>query len=132
MKRLFLVVAAAIVSAPALAGPQVGVSVSIGQPGWVGQIDVGPPARVYAPPAVVVVPQPVYAPAPVVVHQPVYVRAAPYAPRNWRPPAHGVHGHYAQWHRPHGPHYWQPPGHRRGDVRGQGYGHGHERGKYSR
>ncbi|HRH87070.1 MAG TPA: hypothetical protein PLO41_09505 [Rubrivivax sp.] len=122
MKRLFLLLAAAIVSAPALAGPPVGVSVSIGQPGWMGQIDIGPPVRVYAPPPVVLVPQPVYAPAPVVVHQPVYVRGAPPAPKYWRHPRHGVHGHYAHWHRPHGPQPWQRSGRHHDDRHDHGHG----------
>ena len=54
MKALFLTLAAAALCAPAWAGPDVGVSVDISQPGLYGRIDIG-----NVPPPVVMYPQPV-------------------------------------------------------------------------
>ena len=78
-----LLAALACVAAPAMAAPDVGVSVHVGQPGVYGRIDLGrvpPPVVVYAQP-IVVQPPPrvVTAPPP----QPVYL---------WVPP-----GHQKQW-----------------------------------
>jgi uncharacterized protein YcfJ len=79
MKRFLCVLAAIGVAAPAFAG-DVGVSVSVGQPGFYGRIDIGnlPPPRVmYAQPIVV-------APAPVgVVRPPIYLRVPPGHARHW-------------------------------------------------
>ncbi|UXH77779.1 hypothetical protein [Roseateles amylovorans] len=74
MKKLLIsasLALTALFAGPALAG-DVGISVSIGQPGFYGQINVGnqpPPAVVYAEPVMV---ERVYAPAP-----PVYLRVPP-------------------------------------------------------
>lgn len=80
MKRLIAsVLLAAAAASPALAA-DVGVSVSIGQPGFYGRIDIGN----YPPPAVIY-PQPVViAPAPyAVVQQPIYLRVPPGHAKNW-------------------------------------------------
>lgn len=68
-------------SASAFAG-DVGVSVSIGQPGFYGRIDVG---RAPSPP-VLVYPQPVVIePVPVAVHRaPIYLRVPPGHASDWR------------------------------------------------
>src|SRR5207237_1172402 len=87
MKKLLTVLQAVPVvlvlaaSASAFAG-DVGVSVSIGQPGFYGRIDVGrapsPPVLVYPEPVVI-------APAPVAVYRaPIYLRVPPGHARDWR------------------------------------------------
>lgn len=81
MKRFLPVLALATttVAMPALAA-DVGVSVSIGQPGFYGHIDIGnvpPPPVVYAQPVII-------QPVPVgVVYQPIYVHAPPVHVQNW-------------------------------------------------
>ena len=78
MKRVLWVVMAAAIAAPAFAAD---VSVSVGQPGFYGRIDIGnlPSPRVmYAEPMVVT-------PAPVgVVRPPIYLRVPPEHARHWR------------------------------------------------
>lgn len=80
MKRLLCALAVLAIGAPALAA-DVGVSVSVGQPGFYGRIDVGnypAPQLLYAEPIVV-------QPAAVgVVRQPVYLRVPPGHAKNWR------------------------------------------------
>lgn len=80
MKRLLFATAlAAAVSAPALAA-DVGVSVTVGEPGFYGRIDIGDypqPAVIYSQP-VIIAPAPVAAP-------PLYLRVPP--------------GHYKHWAR---------------------------------
>ncbi len=58
----------------------VGVSVSIGQPGFYGHIDIGnmPPPRIIYPAPVIIQPVPVG-----VVVQPVYLRVPPGHEKNW-------------------------------------------------
>jgi len=81
MKRVLsaIALAAGTTAMPALAA-DVGVSVSIGQPGFYGHIDIGnvpPPPVVYAQPVIV-------QPVPVgVVYQPIYVHAPPGHVKNW-------------------------------------------------
>ena len=82
MHRLFLVAALAVAGA-AHAGPSIGVSIGINQPGVYGRIELGnmpPPAVVYQQPVVIV-------PTPVAVYQqPIYL---------YVPPAHQARwGHY--------------------------------------
>lgn len=79
MKRILLVIAA-LAAAPAFAG-DVGVSVSVGQPGFYGRIDVGnlpPPRVVYSQPVII-------APAPGgAVRAPIYLRVPPGHAKHWR------------------------------------------------
>ncbi len=80
MKRIILTaLLAASVAAPALAA-DVGVSVSIGQPGFYGRIDIGnyPQPQLIYPQPVVIAPAP-YA----VVQQPIYLRVPPGHAQNW-------------------------------------------------
>jgi len=80
MNRLVTAVAALIVAAPAFAG-DVGVSVSVGQPGFYGRIDIGgmpPPRLVYTEPMVIT-----SAPRGVVV-EPIYLRVPPGHAKHWR------------------------------------------------
>ena len=81
---LALVAAAstAFATAPALAA-DVGVSVSVGQPGFYGRIDIGTfpqPRVIYARPIVI---QPV-----AVVPQPIYLHVPPGHAKNWRKHCH--------------------------------------------
>jgi hypothetical protein len=78
MKRLFFAAALALATVPALAA-DVGVSISIGQPGFYGQIDIGgypPPQVIYQQPRVM------YRSA--VNRQPIYLNVPPGHARNWR------------------------------------------------
>ena len=90
IKRTALVLASATAggsafsTAPALAA-DVGVSVSVGQPGFYGRIDIGnfpQPRVVYARP-VVIQPVPV-----LVVSQPIYLHVPPGHAKNWRKHCH--------------------------------------------
>ena len=80
MKRWLCAMAVITVSAPAFAS-EVGVSVSVGQPGFYGRIDIGnapPPRLVYAEPIVI-------QPVPMgMVSQPIYLHVPPGHARNWR------------------------------------------------
>lgn len=78
MKRLLFAALTAI-ALPAMA-TDVGVSVSIGQPGFYGRIDIG-----NAPPPVLVYPQPVVIQPVAVVQpvQPVYLHVPPGHAKNW-------------------------------------------------
>ena len=78
MKRILFAVALATVTIPAFAA-DVGVSVSVGQPGFYGRIDIGnapPPQLIYAEPLVI---QRVE-----VVRQPIYLHVPPGHEKNWR------------------------------------------------
>lgn len=79
MKRVLSAVALTAVAMPALAA-DVGVSVTIGQPGFYGRIEIGDaprPAVVYAQPVVV---QPVPTG---VVYQPIYLHVPPGHAKDW-------------------------------------------------
>lgn len=136
MKRLLLPLLLA--AAPAFAA-DVGVSVSIGQPGFYGRIDIGgypPPRVVYAEPVII------HRPPPHVVYEPVYLRVPPGHARNW--------GRYCQhynycgrpvyfvqddWYRDeYAPRHRPPDWDDRGDRHerpghGRGHDHGHGRGR---
>jgi len=80
MKRFLIAaaIAAATITTPALAA-DVGVSISIGQPGFYGRLDIGdfpPPQLIY--------PQPVIVERVVVERPPVYLRVPPGHAKNWR------------------------------------------------
>jgi len=80
MKRIWIAAAFAAATSSALAA-NVGVSVSVGQPGFYGRVDIGD-----YPPPVLVYPEPVMIrPMPVgVERQPIYLRVPPGHQRNWR------------------------------------------------
>ena len=96
MKRILTAIAITLVAATAAQAADVGVSVSIGQPGFYGQFAVGhfPPPVVYAQPVVVrpasVV---VYRPAPV-VYRPVYAHVPPGHAKHWERYQHGQPVYY--------------------------------------
>ena len=79
MKRFLIGVALATLASSALAA-DVGVSVSIGQPGFYGRIDIGnvpQPQLIYATPVIIQT-------VPVgVVHQPIYLRVPPGHEKKW-------------------------------------------------
>jgi len=78
MKRLLFAATLALATAPALA-TDVGVSISIGQPGFYGQIDIGgypPPQIIYQEPRVI---QRVS-----VSRAPIYLNVPPGHAKNWR------------------------------------------------
>lgn len=88
MKRILLALAITLFAVSAAQAAEVGLSISIGQPGFYGRVDIGPypqPALVYDSPPVVV------RPAPVLVTRPVYVYA---------PPGHVKHGYSRYYGRP--------------------------------
>ena len=79
MKRLLFAAAVCAISVSALA-TDVGVAVSVGQPGFYGRVEIGnlpPPQLVYAQPIVV-------RPAPGVVATPIYLHVPPGHAKNWR------------------------------------------------
>ena len=78
-KTLFAAAGLAALSATAIAAPNVGVSVTIGDPGFYGRIDIG---RVPAPP-VLVYEQPVVIVQRPVRHQPIYLRVPPGHEKHW-------------------------------------------------
>ena len=79
MKRLLAIGAFAALAGSALAA-DVGVSISIGQPGFYGQIELGnmPQPRVIYPAPVIIQPVPVG-----MVLQPVYLRVPPGHEKHW-------------------------------------------------
>lgn len=137
--------AASLLTAPAaFAGPDVGVSVSISQPGVYGRVDIGqfPQPQVY-------VPQPVIIAAPRVRPEPVYMWVPPGHRKNWRKHcarynACGVPVYFVQdqWYHQHvdrrDDRRWDGPGPDRGHDdhghggpgRGHGHGNGHGHGRH--
>lgn len=133
MKRVIMYFAALWVMASAQAA-DVGVSVSIGQPGFYGRLDIGnypQPQVIYAQPVVI---QPVRG----VVHQPVYLRVPPGHSRDWRKHCHkydacGRPVYFVQdrWYNDvYVPRYRESHrgrDERRGEGHGKGHGKGHDR-----
>lgn len=80
MKRFLIVAALVTIAVPALAS-DVGVAVSVGQPGFYGRIDIGnyPQPRLIYPAPVMVQPMPMG-----MAPQPIYLRAPPGHRKNWR------------------------------------------------
>jgi hypothetical protein len=82
MKNVVLVaaLAAGSLAFPAHGFTDVGVSVSVGQPGFYGRIDIGSaprPAVIYSQPVII------HQPPVRVVQQPVYLRVPPGHAKNW-------------------------------------------------
>jgi hypothetical protein len=134
MKR-FLFAAVAIVAASSARAADVGVSVSVGDSGFYGRIDVGnaPPPRVIYPQPVVIQPVPVEVERP-----PIYLRVPPGHAKNWRKHCHkynacGERVFFVQenWYNEvYVPQYRAQRD--QGDEdhdRGHGHGHGHGKGK---
>jgi hypothetical protein len=84
MKR-FLIALAVIMTAAAAQATDVGVSISVGQPGFYGRIDIGdfpPPQVIYRRPVVVLPPHAT------VVEEPLYLHVPPGHAKNWRKHCH--------------------------------------------
>lgn len=80
MKHLILAAGLAFATVGSAHATDVGVSISLGQPGFYGQIDIGNyprPRVIYAEPVVI-------HRAPRVVYEPVYLRVPPGHQKNWR------------------------------------------------
>ncbi len=137
MKR-GLIALAGLLAAACSHAADVGVSVTVGQPGFYGRLDIGSfpqPQLVYPQPVVI-------APARGVVHQPVYLRVPPGHARDWRRHCHkydacGRPAYFVQdrWYNDvYAPRYRERhrdrgERHNRGPERdhGRGHGRGHDR-----
>jgi len=131
MKRLLFAAALAVPALPALA-TDVGVSISTGQPGFYGQIDIGgypPPQMIYSAPRVM------YRSA--MYRPPIYMNVPPGHAKDWRNHcrhynACGERVYFVQnnWYeREYVPHYQEQHNDRRDDHRGkQNDNHGNDRG----
>lgn len=131
MKRLALAALLATAAATASAA-DVGVSISIGQPGFYGQIDIGrapPPVLVYPQPVII---QPVRVAQPV---QPIYLHVPPGHAKDWKKHcrkynacARPVYFVKDDWYdNVYVPHYAREHG-RDDDRRGKGHGKDHGKG----
>ncbi len=134
MKRLLLATVLAVAAGSAAAA-DVGVSVTIGQPGFFGRIDLG-----NAPQPQLIMPQPVIIqPVPVgVVRQPIYLRVRPGHEKHWDKhcreynacgqPVYFVRDEW--YNNVYAPHYKKEHGRRdRDDDDDRGHGKGHGKGK---
>lgn len=128
-KILIAAVLAVGTAAPAFAA-DVGVSVSIGQPGFYGQVNIGgypQPQLVYAQP-VIIEPVPAYAPPPIYLHVP------PGHEKHWKNYCSAYHAcgrpvYFVRddwYNRTYVPYYQEHHGH--GDDWNHGHGHGHGHG----
>lgn len=131
MKSFIFGALCAALAGAALAG-DVGVSISIGQPGFYGQINIGdvpqPPPVIYAQPVVI-------ARGPDYIAQPIYLHVPPGYERHWarhcreynacgRPVYFVSHDWYQ---REYVPHYQRGEwGHGHGEARGHEQGRGHD------
>jgi hypothetical protein len=126
----YLIVALAFVAstAPALAA-DVGVSVSVGQPGFYGRIDIG-----NLPQPQLIYPTPVVIERVPVVREPVYLHVPPGHAKNWRKHCHeynacGQPVYFVQdkWYNDvYVPHYRNHEGERHGKGQEKGHGKGHK------
>ena len=139
MKKTAILLLAATAAAPVLAGPEVGVSIGINQPGVYGRIDVGrfpQPELVYAQPVVVAPPRVV------VQRQPIYLYVPPAHQHNWRAycgrysacnqPVYFVQERWVRerWEherRDHPRGYGERDDHGHGKGHGKGHGRGHHK-----
>jgi hypothetical protein len=95
MKRILIAMMITLIAATVANASDVGVSVSIGQPGFYLNIGNVPPPAVYAHPVVVrPAPAVVYRPAPVVVARPVYAHVPPGHAKHWYRDHHGYPVYY--------------------------------------
>lgn len=126
MKKILFVTLLSICAVPAFAG-DVGVSISVGQPGFYGQIDIG---NVPRPPVVYAQPVVVARTSEYVSAQPIYLHVPPGHEKHWNKHC----GEYHACGRPvyfvrddwynneYVPRYREHGGH---DDHGHGHGHGH-------
>ena len=127
MKKLLYVAvtAASAFMTPAHANTDIGVSVTVGQPGFYGRIDIGNaprPAVIYAQPVII-------HQAPVkIVQQPIYLRVPPGHAKHWSTHCskynacgHPVYFVREEW-------YEKTYGSRHREPHGKGHGKGHRDG----
>jgi hypothetical protein len=132
MKRFALALVLLAASTPSRAA-DVGVSITVGQPGFYGRLDIGgypPPVFLYPQPVIIV-------PAPAgVVYAPLYLHVPPGHAKHWK----RYCGHYGACGRPvyfvqdrwyndvYVPHYRERHAHGEGNHghHDKGHGHGHE------
>lgn len=146
--RCFLFAALTAAAAMPAFAADVGVSISVGEPGFYGRIDIGD-----FPPPVLIYPQPVeiLPPPPGMVRQPIYLRVPPGHAKNWRKYCYRYHAcgqpvYFVQdrWYNDvYVPRYRErhgegrregppgPPGEDRG-FRGEGHDRGRHRGRDDR
>jgi hypothetical protein len=129
MKRF--VIAALLAAASVAHAADVGVSISVGQPGFYGRIDIGnaPPPVVLYPQPVIVQPVRVVQPVPV---QPVYLHVPPGHAKDWSKhcrkydacsrPVYFVKNDW--YDNVYVPHYEKEHGRGKGKGKGNGKGHG--------
>jgi hypothetical protein len=101
MKRILIAIMITLIAATAANASDVGVSVSIGQPGFYLNIGNIPPPAVYAHPVVYARPV-VVRPTPVVVARPVYAHVPPGHAKHWYRDHHGYpvyYGHDGRYYR---------------------------------
>jgi hypothetical protein len=133
--KQFALAAMLIAMATAASATDVGVSISIGQPGFYGQIDIGS-----APRPVLVYPQPVVVQRVQVVQpmQPVYLHVPPGHAKNWKKHcqkyeacARPVYFVKDDWYENvYVPYYAQERGKGNGKGKGNGNGNGNGKGKH--
>ena len=139
MKKILILAALSLVFTPAFS-TDVGVSVSIGQPGFYGRIDIGD-----YPPPMVIYRQPRYIQRSAYGREPIYLRVPPGHAKNWRKhcekyDACGERVYFVQenWYRnEYMPRYQDRHGdprghgndHEQGNRRNEGSDHGNDRGK---
>ena len=129
MKKLFIAIGILAAASSAHAA-DVGVSISVGQPGFYGRIDIGnapQPQLIYAAPIVI------HAPPPQVVYQPMYLRVPPGHEKKWSKHCskynacgHPVYFVRDNWYNNvYAPHYQKE--HKDDDRGNKGKGHGKEK-----
>ena len=127
-----LVVAAGLSCSLALASNHVGVSISIGQPGFYGRIDIG-----NAPSPVLILPQPVWINRVAVAPAPIYLRVPPGHEKKWGKHCkkYGACGRPVyfvrdEWYRDVYAPYYSEHGDQRGKDKDKGKGKGKGKGKH--
>lgn len=126
MKTLTGLIASVLLAAPAFAS-EVGVSISVGEPGFYGRLDVGD-----APPPLLIYPEPVVIVPAREIGPPIYMRVPPGHAMHWKDhcAAYGACSRrvfFVQdgWYNEvYVPHYRKEHGH--------GHGHGHDKGKHGK
>lgn len=128
MKRfLFAAAVAATVAAAPVAAAEVGVSVTVGQPGFYGRIDIG-----NVPQSQLIYSQPVIIQRVSVLQRPIYLNVPPGHEKKWSKHCYkynacGQRVYFVQdnWYN----NVYVPSYRERGDDRGDGNGHGNGHGK---
>lgn len=131
-KQLLCSIAIGVLMSGVVDAADVGVSISVGEPGFYGRLDIGnypPPRLIYAQPIVV-------QPARAVVYEPIYLRVPPEQTRDWRRYCrhYGACGYPVYFVQDRWYHDVYVPRHHeyhreRGNHPGKGYAKGHDKGR---